>query len=102
MAASIIRPRGERACTATEFDSSAFDEISSRAEMVRGLASCAACLTAVEATGGDYAGNELQAIALPSLNYVIVELADQIAAAGERLWEQYMQAHAIASGEVQS
>jgi hypothetical protein len=82
-----------------EFDSSAADLISSRAEYIKGLASCAACLTAVEAAGGAYEGNELIATALPSLSYVIMEMADQIAEAGDRLWEQYRQAAAIANGK---
>jgi hypothetical protein len=70
--------------------------------MIRGLASCAACLTAVEAASGQFEGYELADGALPSLNYVIMEMADQIAEAGDRLWEQFRQARAIANGEVTS
>lgn len=82
-----------------EFDSSASDVISSRALYIKGLASCAACLTAVEARGGRFEGEELIPDALPSLNYVIMEMADQIAAAGDQLFAQYQQARAVANGK---
>jgi len=88
-----------KAAMAIEFDSSAADLISSHAERIRGLASCGVCLTTVEAAGGRFEGEELASNALPALNYVIMDMADQIAEAGERLWEQYRQAAAVANGQ---
>ena len=84
--------------TSIEFDSSAFDVISACSEHIKGLASCAVCLSAVESVGGRFEGEELIDGALPTLNRVIMDMADQIADAGDRLWEQYRQAAAVANG----
>ena len=86
-----------------EFDSSAIDAIIQRTAFIKGLASCAACLSAVEAVSGQFAGYELTDDALPSLSIVIGEMAADIDDAADRLWMQYRQAMAFAQGrEVQS
>jgi hypothetical protein len=102
-----LTPQSPRLVQATagpaiEVDSSAMDVITQRAKQIHGLASCAACLTAVESTSGQFQGHELTEDALPSLNYLIMEIAVEIEDAADRLWEQYRQAAAIANGEVQS
>ena len=88
---------------AIEFDSSAMDAITQRTAFIKGLASCAACLSAVEAVSGQFAGYQLTDDALPSLSVVIAEMAADIEDAADRLWMQYRQAMAFAQGrEVQS
>ncbi|CAN5713586.1 hypothetical protein BH10PSE18_BH10PSE18_07900 [soil metagenome] len=80
------------------FDSTAIDRIISRAEYIRGLASCFVCLSAMEKADKDFEGHELIDVALPSLGYVIMELATELGNAGDQLFEQYRQALGAANG----
>jgi hypothetical protein len=86
-----------------ELDSSAIDIIRGRTAEIRALASCAVCLTAVEATCGQFEGNELNEDDLPLLGRVIMRLAQDVDDAGDRLWKQFRQTAAVANGkELQS
>ena len=81
-----------------EFDSSAMDRLTNRTSLVRNLASCAACLAAVELEGGQFAGHELIDGSLPALNLLIKEMAEEIAEASDQLWCQYIEAVRLAKG----
>ena len=86
-----------------EFDSSNFDELCGRTLEIEALASCVTCLTAVAAAGdGKFNGYILIDPALPTLGDVILRLAREANDAGHALWEQLVEARAIANGEVQS
>lgn len=86
-----------------EFDSSNYDLLYGRTMDIQALASCMTCLTAVAAAGdGKFNGYILIDIALPTLGDVILRLSAEANEAGEALWEQLVEARAIANGEVQS
>jgi len=95
---STPQPAPSSGAPRIKFDTEAIDIITSRTEEIQALASCSTCLTAALLDSDSFGGYLLTDSALPLLSEVIRRLAEETAAAGGRLWEQYREALSAANG----